>query len=454
MQNGELSDEALALIFDRRNEEESTEPPAEEVDVTRYARKLVDIVLGAQTRNGEMETMVIPTVWTEAYLRCTAPTEEEAWNDVVGRAAIEVAHCGSEFCQKRPPSDEGRGACGCGCPPCSQLSAHLRPPPGGGRADGAGAPEPAVPSVAIARPPKPSAAERTVPLFEETYPVKSTWEAAYARVLVELAPPLSPALLARVAARMREQQHGFSTETASSTAAMPTEAEDPDFVAPPRDDSESGFTNPDGTLIKVHQSTPTVVLTGVIPPHILTELGMHPSLVDEPVRNRALVVARHTGWSDDWDVLQEQAPTGFFTRVLKEMQMAPGERLSVLVEAMVERGLRVSIFDAAGWSSIQRSCARACIEQNSEWPEFFSQYEGDQAGILGSCAACGRGDNRPYTHTCEKSSTLGRLRLQLRLWLWLRSYQRPQLSPRSAGKGDHLASRTRCPRRGSWRIRE
>src|ERR1700720_4320780 len=50
----------------------------------------------------------------------------EAGSKPIVVAAV-AEHCGSEYCQKRPPSDEGRGACACGCPPCS-ASAHLRPP--------------------------------------------------------------------------------------------------------------------------------------------------------------------------------------------------------------------------------------------------------------------------------------------------------------------------------------
>jgi hypothetical protein len=62
------------------------------------------------------------------------------------------------------------------------------------------------------RAPKTPAAERTLPLpFEDEYVAKN-WRTAYERCLAQV-------------------------------------AEDPDFVAPPKDDSESGFTQPDGTLI-------------------------------------------------------------------------------------------------------------------------------------------------------------------------------------------------------------
>jgi len=112
------------------------------------------------------------------------------------------------------------------------LAEPARPPQGGGRADGAGAPEPAAPSVAMVRSPKTPAAERTLPLltmlFEDEYAAKA-WEEAYGRAVAELAPPLSPTLLAKIAEKRA--------------------TEDPDFVAPPKDDSESGFTQPDGTLI-------------------------------------------------------------------------------------------------------------------------------------------------------------------------------------------------------------
>ena len=60
---------------------------------------------------------------------CKLGHREPGSAPIVAREPLAAAeHCGSEFCQKRPPSDEGRGACACGCPPCSTLSAHLRPP--------------------------------------------------------------------------------------------------------------------------------------------------------------------------------------------------------------------------------------------------------------------------------------------------------------------------------------
>jgi hypothetical protein len=248
--------------------------------------------------------------------------------------------------------------------------------------------------------------------FNDEYIAKK-WRETYDRCLSELAPPLSPTLRARVAARLAEGKkiapavstapavtapavsntpgNAATAETAETGAA----GDDPDFIPPPKDDSECGFTHPNGTLIG--QKT-----TGVIPAHVLAELGMHPALVDEPVRNRAMVRARHEKWPDDWNVLQEKAPTGFFARVLKEMQMVPGERLAVLVEAMRERGLQVSTFDVAGWSPIQRNSARLWVQQNSERPTFFDQYANGEAGTLGSCTACERGDERAYTHTCEK----------------------------------------------------
>jgi site-specific DNA-methyltransferase (adenine-specific) len=177
--------------------------------------------------------------------------------------------------------------------------------------------------------------------------------------------------------------------------------------------------------------------TGVIPSHVLAELGMHPALVDEPVRNRAIVRARHEGWPDNWLTLQEQAPTGFFTRVLKEMQMVSGERLSTLVEAMRARGLAVGVYDAAGWSPFQRDAARLWIEQSSERPSFFDKYQEDQAGMLGSCAACERLDDRPYTHTCEKGQSLGE------------SKQGNLVESKQASPAPQLAAET--PKRGKGR---
>jgi hypothetical protein len=191
-------------------------PPPEEVDVTKWAIKSVDILFGAQTQNGKVETMMIPTTWTEAYQRCFVGDPQVV-------AATGLGHCGSTACLLRPlQTDERETACGCGCPPCSALSAHLRPLPGGGRTDGAGAPEPAAPPAAMARPPLTSATERTVPLFdppfEDEYTAKK-WREAYERCLRELAPPLSPTLLARVAVRMTEEKKNASIETATTNMA-------------------------------------------------------------------------------------------------------------------------------------------------------------------------------------------------------------------------------------------
>jgi site-specific DNA-methyltransferase (adenine-specific) len=271
--------------------------------------------------------------------------------------------------------------------------------------------------------PKTSAAERTIPMFSPPSMPKK-WSVAYERSILELAPPLSATLLAKLA---EKKKNGVE---ASDAHGGDVDNEDEDFVAPPKDDSESGFTQPDGTLISVQSTTPssgvltitgvqqhvtvstpethsviTPAITGNIPPHILAELGMHPSLVDEPVRNRALVVARHTGWKDDWAFLQENAPTGFFARVLKEMNMIPGERLSVLAEAACARGLHVTALDVASWSLIQRNAARGYIEQGVDWPEWFTDKYGTMRA--NECAACERGDERPFTHLCEKGRSLG-----------------------------------------------
>ena len=259
--------------------------------------------------------------------------------------------------------------------------------------------------------PKPSAAERTISLpFVDEHPAKK-WRTAYELAILELAPPLSPVLRAKLA---EKKKNGAG----SAVSSLPSDAhcgdvedtddpDDPDFVAPPRDDSECGFTQPDGSLASVNVVATSAAYSpsGVIPPHILVEVGMHPSLVDEPVRNRALVVARHTGWKDDWTFLMENAPTGFFTRVLKEVNIAPGERLSELAKAMCDSGLHVTPFDVAGWSPVQRQTARACLEQGTEWPDWFtSKYGATRSGV---CPACERGDERPYTHVCPKGEALG-----------------------------------------------
>ena len=423
-QDGELSDEALALIFDRRQVGEET------VMMTNEQIEAMEAMEANARLSEEPENMNKEHLWTEAYQRCLAEIQTET--DI----ALAL-----------------------------QAGAHLRPPSGGGRTDGVGAPEPAAPSVATARPPKPSAAARTVPLFEETYPTKPSWEEAYRRVLVELAPPLSPALLAKIAEKRKTAAPVTATSTPvtastavttsapvttttpgttstpaeragvapSVTTSIPAIRVTTSAVAAPSTSVTTTSVSPDDIDIALLAASPAQIesamleqtldvalaaipngtgatmqaLAGTIPAHVLAELGMHPSLVDEPVRNRALVVARHTGWPDDWNVLQIQAPTGFFTRVLKEMQVAPGERLAVLAEAAQARGLRVGVFDVAGWSFVQREAARACIAQNADWPEFFEKYTGDQAGIIGSCAACGRGDERPFMHTCEKGLALG-----------------------------------------------
>jgi hypothetical protein len=296
--------------------------------------------------------------------------------------------------------------------------------------------------------PKTSAAERTILMFSPPSMPKK-WSVAYERSILELAPPRSPALLARIGEKKKNGAVNGLPAVFVDGVEIPTltvkEAEfqlqsvlaeyagdgsidlgpmdstkDPDFVAPPKDDSESGFTQPNGTLINTTLLTTLMELPpkinaafasaevdvrGVIPPHILAELGMHPSLVDEPVRNRALVVARHTGWKDDWAFLQENAPTGFFARVLKEMNMIPGERLSVLAEAACARGLHVTALDVASWSLIQRNAARGYIEQGVDWPEWFTDKYGTMRA--NECAACERGDERPFTHLCEKGRSLG-----------------------------------------------
>lgn len=252
----------------------------------------------------------VPSAWTEAYQRCLVKP---------------LAHCGSASCKLRPAQTDGRGtACSCGCSPCSQLSAHLRPP-------------------------KTSAAERTVPLFDPPFEDEYTakwWREAYERCLGETVASMAngaPAFnsVSTTEAEMRcpacidelvrcEACRSFLESTVGQGVVH----------AQAMADAVNGFLG----------TTPVapVQIIGVIPPHVLAELGMHPNEVDEPVRNRACVRAKHEGWSTDWPTLQERAPTGFFTRVLKEMDMNPGERLSVLVDALRARGLKVGAYDAAG----------------------------------------------------------------------------------------------------------
>lgn len=258
---------------------------------------------------------------------------------------------------------------------------------------------------------KTSAAERTVPLFdppfEDEYFAKR-WREAYERCTAEC-------YTSDDAGRMEQWQAQavkdavlppeLNAASAGSVSTTEAELRCPACIDEPvRCEACRGFLMATGATGPERGATGP---GGVIPPHVLAELGMHPALVDEPVRNRASVRAKHEGWPTDWIQLQEKAPTGFFARVLKEMDMDPGERLSVLVDAMQARGLKVGAYDVAGWSRIQRNVARQWIAQNSERPPFFDKYEGDQAGTLGSCAACERFDKRPFTHTCEKGEALG-----------------------------------------------
>ena len=104
---------------------------------------------------------------------------------------------------------------------------------------------------------KTSAAARTVPMFpaSDEY-VARAWRDAYERAVAELAPPLSPALLAKIAEKRARDDGASSVQINAAVAAMPNGAgaatqvsTDPDFVEPPKNDSESGFTQPNGELL-------------------------------------------------------------------------------------------------------------------------------------------------------------------------------------------------------------
>ena len=384
--------------------------------------KMVQEILGLLLKSKEVVIMnSVPKTWTEAYKLCLAELSKPK------------GHCGSVSCLLRPlQTDERETACGCGCAPCATLSAHVRPPtvvpssvpgtwteayklclkelveqryPGSPIASKQILDRPGIETVATS---KPSAAERTMPLFdppfEDEYTAKN-WRTAYERCLAEIGAPL-PASAQIDPARMQQWRDQASKDAvlpaeleAARASVSTTEAElrCPACIDEPvRCEACSSFV-----------TAASVPSTGVIPPHVLSELGMHPALVDEPVIKRACVRAKSEGWASDWILLQEQAPTGFFARVLKEMGMAPGERLSVLADAVRERGLKVGTYDVAGWSSFQRDIAREWIVQDSSRPEFLEKYAGDQAGPLASCAACERDDKRPFVHVCEKAASLG-----------------------------------------------
>jgi hypothetical protein len=332
----------------------------------------------------------MPSVWIDAYKRCLVDVMEQRY------PGPPVAHCGSVSCLLRPlQTDERETACGCGCLPCTKLSAHLRPPT-----------------------PKTSAAERTVPLFdppfEDEYAAKK-WREAYERCRVEFGIwNVDQDAKARCQEKMgdlqclrlagHEENHTanpLALNDVKSVSTTEAELRCPACIDEPvRCEACRAFLNGQHGAI-----APTT--TGVVPPHVFAELGMHPALVDQPVVNRACVRAKHEGWPTNWLTLQERAPVGFFMRVLKEMDMEPGERLSVLVEAVRERGVQVGVYDAAGWSRFQREVVRAWIAQGSDRPALLDKYADGEAGTLGSCAACERDDKRPFTHTCEKGEALG-----------------------------------------------
>jgi len=91
--------------------------------------------------------------------------QAKAWAETYQQCLAEYpVHCGSANCKLRPSqTDELGTACGCGCRPCSRLSAHMRPPA-----------------------PKTSAAERTMPLPFEDEHIAKKWRAAYERAVSEL----------------------------------------------------------------------------------------------------------------------------------------------------------------------------------------------------------------------------------------------------------------------------
>lgn len=95
--------------------------------------------------------------------------------------------------------------------------------------------------------PKTSAASRTLPLpFEDEY-VARDWREAYERAVAELAPPLSPSLLAKIAEKRARDDMVLLDAAVAVNGVDP--AIDPDFVEPPKDDPESGFTQPNGELL-------------------------------------------------------------------------------------------------------------------------------------------------------------------------------------------------------------
>jgi predicted RNA-binding Zn-ribbon protein involved in translation (DUF1610 family) len=297
---------------------------------------------------------VIPQAWTESYGICIAELR------LTVSTALAAIHCGSVSCLLRPlQSDERETACGCGCLSCTALSAHLRPPV-----------------------PKTSAVERTVPLFDP--PFEDEWTAKKWRKAYEACE---------------------ATCTADSVSTTEAETRCPACIDEPIRCEACRSFGATGSAVGMVEATGANGPGPSIPAHVLAELGMHPALVDEPVMARACARAKHEGWPSNWLTLQERAPTGFFARVLKEMSLAPGERLSVLVDVLRERGLQVGAYDAAWWSPFQRDIARAWIMQGSDRPEFLDRYaDGSDSGTLGSCAACERGDKRAFTHICEKGT--------------------------------------------------
>ena len=322
-----------------------------------------------------------PKAWADAYGRCLTDIQETAY----GCAAVETAyaHCGSTSCLLRPlQTDERETACGCGCPPCSGLSKHMRPPSGGGRTDGAGAPEPAAPPAAIVRPPLTSAAERTVPLFdppfEDEYTAKK-WREAYEHCLRELAPLLSPTLRARVAARLA---------ATPVTALVPTRA---------GETIDTALLMASSVQIDAAVAAMSNGADAVMP--ALTGDGAEfrcPLCIDGPERCESC---------RDFAAKNESAlPAWATAKVPYTGRLAPGEAIPN--------------------------------------PRMFMKDDVPVSATEG-CTACKRGDERPFTHLCEKGQAVGEAKQSESAPRWVAT------SPPTAekrGKGRPPGSKNKAPK--------
>lgn len=182
---------------------------------------------------------------------------------------------------------------------------------------------------------------------------------------------------------------------------------------------------------------------GEIPSHVLEELGVHPALVRDALRDAILARAFEAKLlsaydqtlppNERWAILPYVAPVGFYAEALAAFALPepaavtaaaprdklPDENLSLLATELTSRGCKISLIDVCGWSVVQRDIARAWIERGGDEPDFLSTFHSngssatlddpDAARLLAKrggptgCSACDRGEmlqpGREFVHT-------------------------------------------------------